>query len=136
MTAKEYLSQAWKTMMRVESMTEMLAVLKSAAEYPPACAPDMPKSTTRNIHKNEDAIIRVLDLEERIRAERVKLDGIIAVIANISDPTTQAIIVKRYIDRKTWNEIAEEIYISLRQVHRFHQCILDEMDHRLKVGTL
>jgi DNA-directed RNA polymerase specialized sigma subunit len=136
MTAKEYLSQAWQLKMRIESMTEMLAFLQSAAKYSSPQFSDMPKPPQRNIHKTEDAIIRVMDFEEKIQTERDKLSGVMAIITNIGDATAQAIVVKRYIDRKTWNDIADETYASLRQVHRIHQTVLDEMTAKLKDGTV
>ena len=135
MTAKGYLSQAWSIKLRIESMTEMLEFLRSAAEYIPSQLSDMPHSATRNIHKNEDAIIRYVDFEKRIQAERDKLSDVMAAIENINDPAAQAVIVKRYIERKTWDNIAVETYVSLRQVHRLHQSVLDDLENRIKDGT-
>ena len=134
MTAKEYLWQAWEIKQRIESMTGILAFLKSSAGYTTPAFTDMPQSKVRNIHKSEDAIIRAMEYEDRIQTERDKLAGIMDTISRINDPTAQAIVVKRYIDRKAWDEIAGETYISMRQVHRLHRGVLDEITESLKMA--
>ena len=127
MTAKEYLSQAWKIRLRIESMAEILAFLKSATEYTTPALSDMPKSASINTSKNEDAIIRYMEYDARIQVECDKLRSVLTTIANLSDPVAQAILVKRYIENKTWDVISNETSISIRQAHRLHQYALDEI---------
>ena len=134
-SAKEYLSQAWQIKMRIENMTEIAAFMRSAAECPLTNLNDMPKPP-RNIHKNEDIIINILEYEERIKSEQKKLDGVMQTIAEINDPTSQAVIVKRYMERKTWTEIAAEIYASERHTRRVHEAVLAEIEQFLKSDRL
>jgi DNA-directed RNA polymerase specialized sigma subunit len=136
MTAKEYLSQAWRLKTRIENMAEILAFMKSSAEYPAHAFSDMPRPPQRNIYRNEDAIVRAMEYERRIEAERDKLSSAMNTITAIEDATAQAIVVKRYIDRKTWESIAVETYVSLRQVHRLHGQVLAEITAKLQDGTL
>jgi len=132
MTAKEYLSQAWQLKMRIESMTEILEFMKSSAEHITPSLTDMPKAATRNIHRIEDAIVRFMDYEECIQTERDKLTEVTRTITGIGDPTAQAVIVKRYIERKTWLEIAADIYASERHARRVHESALAEIEGFLK----
>jgi len=131
LSAREYLSGAWKIKLRIESMTRVLEFLQSAAEYTGPAYSDMPKSAARNIHKNEDAVIRVMEHKERIEAERRKLADVMDTIAGISDPAAQAVVVKHYIDRKTWARTAAEVFVSERQARRLHAAALAEVEQIL-----
>lgn len=75
MTAKEYLSQAQAIKTRLAAMSEQLKFLRDAAEYVGPYIRDMPKPS-RNIHKTEDACIRVIAFEERMDAQYAKLTEI------------------------------------------------------------
>jgi hypothetical protein len=135
MTAKQYLSQIAQLKLRLAAMAEQLEFLKAAAECVTPAYSDMPRPAARNIHKNEDAIIRVLDLEEKMRAEFGHLADINAAITEVGSPVLQSLLVKRYIHGDRWETIASSLYVSLRQVHRLHQSALDEIGANLKVGT-
>ena len=113
-------------------MAEQLEFMKSTAMYFSPQYSDMPKPS-QNIRKTEDAIIRVLDCEERIRKQHAKLDEINETINSVSNPTAQAILVKRYLGGKTWVEIAQEMYISERHTRRVHNDGLAEVDRLLKL---
>ena len=135
MTAKEFLEQAWKSKLRIESLTSILEMLKSTAEYSSAPISDAPRPATRNVRKTEDAVIKIVELEERIEAERQKRNEVLAVIASIEDEFEQLLISKRYIERKRWSEIAKEIYSSERAVYYAHTKILAEIE-RLQLNAL
>jgi hypothetical protein len=64
MTAKEYLSQIKRIQTRLSAMADQLECLKSSAEYISPQFSDMPRPATRNVHKNEDAILRVIEWQE------------------------------------------------------------------------
>ena len=130
MTAKEYLNQAWSIKIRLEAMSEQLAFLKSAALCITPQYSDMPRPATRNVHKNEDAIIRVMDFEERLRKQYDKLDEINETISGVSDPTAQRILAKRYFKRNTWNGIARQLYLSRSRVFALHNAALDEIQKK------
>lgn len=132
MTAKEYLLQAKSLKIRIGTMHEQLEYLRSAALYDPPQYSNMPRSSTRNIHKNEDAIIRVMDKEEQIKATQAKLGEVVATIDRIENPVHQAILVKRYISEKLWSEISAEIYISVTRLYELHRDALAEVEAILK----
>ncbi len=133
MTAKEYLSQARSIKILIDAMSEQLAFLKETAKYISPCLSDMPK-TPCSIHKIEDACIRVMEKEEQIKEQYNKLDEINTAIYAVSDPIQRAILVKRYLSNKTWAEIAQETFISLRHVQRIHNTALGEITKLLKLG--
>ena len=126
MTAKEYLSQARSIKTRLETMAEQLAYLRSAAEYVPPRLSEAPDSSP-NPHKHEAAMIRVMEMEERILATREKLIEVSEVISGVSDPTQQAILAKRYLRSKSWSEISGEVNYSLARVYEIHRDALESV---------
>ena len=135
MTTKEYLLQAQSIKIQLDAMAEQLEFMKSIVSY--ASSPqysDMPKSTSYNVHKNQDDIIDFIDYEEKMNKQRDKLNEINKTIYSIKDPKLQAILVKRYLSNKKWSEISLEMYMSLRHVQRLHDIALEEITKILKVG--
>ena len=127
MTAIEYLSQARQINTRIKAMAEQLEYLKAAAEHIGTRYSDMPKPAIQNIHKNEDAIIKVVDLERRINDQFNRLAEISATIESVSDPTSQTLLVKRYLKCETWREISCEMHFSPCHIYRLHNLALDEI---------
>jgi DNA-directed RNA polymerase specialized sigma subunit len=128
MTAKEYLSQIQRIQTRLAAMSEQLVCLKSAAEYISPQISDMPKPATRNVHKSEDAIVRVMEWERKMGEQYNILADINATIDKVSDPLLQSVLVKRYVGGKTWMEIARETFMCERHIRRLHRQALDEVD--------
>lgn len=135
-SAKEYLMQAQSIKMRLEAMAEQLAFLKSATQYLSPQYSDMPKTSTKNIHKNEDAIVRVLEYEEKMRKYHAKLNEINEAIDSVSNPTAQAILAKRYLGRNIWDEIAQLLYISRSRVFELHNAALIEIENTILNRTV
>lgn len=127
-TALQYLQQARSIPIRLNAMAEQLERLKSAAEYVAPQLSDMPKSATRNVRANEDAIIRLMDHEERMKAQYGRLAEINEMINAVADPILHALLVKRYISGKPWAVISSELYYSEAQVYRLHSAALEEVE--------
>ena len=128
MTAKQYLSQIRPIQLRLSAMAAQLECLRSAAECITATHSDMPCSATHNIRKNEDAILRMLEWEEKMRFEVDCLADINATIAAVSNPTLQSLLVKRYVRDEAWEKIAEELHYCLSQTKRLHFAALAEVE--------
>ena len=131
MTAKEYLSQIRHIQLRLKTMASQLECLRSAAECITVTFSDMPYSAPRNIHKTEDALLRVLEWEERIQSEVDRLADINATIAAVSTPALQSLLVKRYICGETWEKIAVDLRYSLSQTKRMHCTALAEVEEKM-----
>ncbi len=128
MTAQQYLQQARSIQIRLSAMAEQLERLRSAAEYMAPLLSDMPKSSTRNIRASEDAVIRVMDFEERMKAQYDELAKINETINAVDDPILHTLLVKRYISGKSWAAISRELYYSEAQVYRLHTAALNEVE--------
>ena len=89
MTAKEYFSQAYQIDVRINSKMEQVASLRDMATKATQTLSDMPGSATRNVHRMEDIIVKIVDLENEINADIDKLvdlkRSIIDIIRQVDD---------------------------------------------------
>lgn len=124
MTAKEYLSQAFRIDQRINSKLAQVASLNDLASRATSVFNDMPGSPNRNIHKMEDAIVKIIDLESEINAE---IDQLVDLKVEIRDTIKkvgkieyQTLLEKRYLCFQTWEQIAVDMGYELRWVYRLH----------------
>ena len=128
MTAKEYLSQIHSCKMRLKSICWQIESLEAALGCQSPTYNDMPKHTTRNVHRMEDLIAEKLDLEQRMKAIEVKLAEIYTTIREIPNPVHSAILSGRYIIEKEWHDICREIHISESRIFQIHRDALAELE--------
>ena len=77
----------------------------------------------------EDKIDRKIDELYRIKNE------ILDSIFRLNDPRERTILKERYIDMRTWEQIAEEIHLSRMQVTRIHGYALNSIKDVLECYT-
>jgi len=128
MTAKQYLSQIRPLKIRIATMAEQLELLRAAAECVTPVYSGMPKSSTRNFQKNENVMIRVLEMEEKMQAVFNQLAEINEAIASMNDPMLHSLLVKRYVRGERWEQIAADLFVSLRYVYILHDTALAEIE--------
>ena len=66
MNAKEYLSQAFHIDQRINSKLEQVMKLRETSTKATATLSDMPRGDTPNVHRLEDTICKIIDLENEI----------------------------------------------------------------------
>jgi hypothetical protein len=128
MTAKVYLSQARKIMTKLKSMAEQTRSLRDAVENITPVINDMPRPASPNAYRMEDAIIRVVDMENVMCDELNKLIDIHKSINAVKEPNRYATLVKRYINGDDWTSIAIDLDISIRRVYQIHGDALRDID--------
>ena len=121
MNAKEYLSQAGKIQKRIECLSEQLRFMREAAESVSSVISDMPRSPNRNIHRTENAVIRIVDLEAKLQTELDKLAVANELISRLPDPEEQEVLIKRYLNGQRWDEIVSDLDLSSRKVYQIHE---------------
>ena len=136
MTAKEFLSQAILIDQRINSKLEQVQSLRSLAEKATTTLTPTPHSAAQNVHRIEDVIIKMLDLESEVNAS---IDGLVDTKREIMKtvqclPITEhrTLLELRYICGKTWEEIAQRMQYSVRNVHLIHGAALREVDAQRK----
>lgn len=124
MNAKEYLSQAFHIDQRINSKLEQVMKLRETSTKATATLSDMPRSDSPNVHRLEDTICKIIDLENEINHDIDKLVDLKReardVIGQLSDPDQQLILELRYLCYKTWEEIADELGYCPSNIYRLH----------------
>ena len=132
LSAKEYLSQAYRIDQRINSKLEQAQSLRELSEKATVTLSDMPGSGTRNVHRMDGIITKMVDLQSEISSDMDRLINlkheIITVIGCVEKPELQTLIELRYLCYKTWEEIAVALHLDIRWIHRLHQKALSEID--------
>lgn len=81
MKIKEYLGQAYRIDHRINSKLEQISSLHDLATKATSTISDMPGSATRNIHRMEDIIAKIMDLEEEVNKD---IDALVDLKMNIT----------------------------------------------------
>ena len=137
MKAKEYLSQALWLNQRIDNKLEQLERLKAMAMRVTANLTQEKVSGGYNKRSPmENTIVKIMDLEREVNDEIDKLinlkQEILETISLVDDPMAQLLLEMRYINRRTWGEIAEELGYSDRGIHKIHGRALKEIDEITK----
>lgn len=130
LNAKDYLSQAYRIDQRINSKIEQVSSLNNMATKATSTITDMPGSATRNIHRMEDVITKIIDMQAEINADIDKLIDLKAeimdAIKGVDNLEYQTILELRYLCYKPWEQIAIELGYSVNNVFKMHRKALEE----------
>lgn len=125
MTAKEYLSQAYRLDKRIDSKIEQLKSLNLLATKCTSTLSDMPKSQSISNSRLEDTVVKIVDLQEEINMDIDSLvdlkRDIVKTIKSVQNPEYQIILKLRYLCFKTWEEIAVQMNCSIDNVFKIRK---------------
>ena len=125
MTAKEYLSQAFKIDKKIDSMMEQSVKLRSMATKTTTILSDLPGSATKNPHKLSDVVVKLVEQEEEIHREIDRLVNLRAeiygVIQTVEDMDERLVLEMRYMGYHPVTEIARRMEVGERQIYRIHE---------------
>lgn len=132
MTAKEYLSQAYRIDRRIDSKIEQVQSLRELATKATATLSDMPRNPSPNVSRMADFITKAMDLENEINQDLCRLIDlkreITTVVKCVVTPELQTLLELRYLCFQTWEEIAEALHYDVRHVYRLHGTALSEVE--------
>ena len=125
MTAKEYLSQAYRLDKRIDSKIEQLKSLNLLATKCTSTLSDMPKSQSISNSRLEDTVVKIVDLQEEINMDIDSLvdlkRDIVKTIKSVQNPEYQIILELRYLCFKAWEEIAVQMNCSIDNVFKIRK---------------
>lgn len=129
MTAKEYLSQAYKLDLRITGKLAQLDSLRALTQKVTVSYDRQPVSHTRNVSSLEDTILRLVEVENEINASidalvNLKME-IATSIAGVENTDYQILLEQRYICFHTWEAIASALQCTVRWVHELHKRALE-----------
>lgn len=129
--ARTYLEQAYRIDQRINSKIEQVASLHNLATKANSTLTDMPGSPNRNIHKMEDIIVKIVDLENEINQDIDMLvdlkTEIMQVIKKVDDLELQTLLEQRYLNFRTWEQIAVDMGYNVRHLYRMHDQALKKV---------
>jgi DNA-directed RNA polymerase specialized sigma subunit len=136
-SAKEFLSQAYRIDQRINAKIEQVQSLRDLAAKATATLSDnSPAKGERNIHRMEDVIIKMVDLENEIHNDISILLGIKkdvgAVIKRVKDPEQQMVLEMRYLCYTPWEKIAEQLAYSPQHTYRIHGAAISSIARELE----
>ena len=124
MTAKEYLLQARYLDNRIASKREQIQNLNDLATKCTSTWSDMPRSQNTGRSRMADCVIQIIDLENEISADMLKLINlkreITETINKVENDEYKTILEKRYLCWLTWEQIAVDLNYSVMHIHRMH----------------
>lgn len=130
--AKEYLGQAYRIDQRINSKIEQVSALNNMAIKATSTISDMPGSATRNIHRMEDVIVKIIDLQNEINADIDELVDfkaeVMGVIKSIDNLEYQTLLELRYLCFKPWEQIAIELGYSINNVFKMHRKAIELLE--------
>lgn len=131
MNVKEYLSRYHETKVKIKELEQIVAEYIRLANSIPGINFDQVRiDGTKSLQAPfEKWIIRALDDEAEIKVLKKSLPiikcEIIAAIDTIDDKELRKVLIYRYIDWISWQEIAEKMYVSNSTLKRWHLKALD-----------
>ncbi len=130
MTTKEYLSQAYRLDLRINSKIEQVSSLNALATKCTSVITDMPINPNRATPSMADAIDRIIDLQAEINNDIDTLvnlkQEIVTAIKDITNLEYQTLLEKRYLCFLSWERIAVAMGYDLRYLHKLHSRALNE----------
>lgn len=130
MTPKEYLQQYGAAMRRIRAISDHLAELRAVAE----------NLRTEDGHRVEldAAVANLVDTERQVSSEVAKLCKLETEIACTIDRMQEpyrTLLYERYINGKTWEQIAVDMHYSYRGVTKMHGKALQAVKECIEVPT-
>ena len=131
MTTKQYLRQARYLDLRIKSKIEQIESLHYLAAKATSTLSDMPGSPTRNTYSMENIIVKILMIEDVVNKDMENLvnlrNEINTAISLVDDEECRLLLEKRYINMEKWEDIALEMNLSTRSIHRLHNEALKKL---------
>ena len=125
MTAKDYLSQAYRLDQRINSKLEQVESLNGLATKVSSTLTGMPKNPNRATSTMADSVSNIIDLQAEINDDIDRLVDLkremVAVIKAVANTECQTLLELRYLCFKTWEQIAVEMNYTVRNVHLLHK---------------
>lgn len=132
MNAKQFLKQAYKLNELIESDKDELENLRSLST---SISGDMTQERVQTSASNDkivNIIARIVDLENEIHDEIEQLIALkkqIRDVINKLENVNEKLVLKyRYLMFFQWEEICDKIHYSPRQIHRFHDSALENIE--------
>ena len=135
LTAIELFNKARMLNMEINALIEESQSIRDMVTSVTSTINDMPGAPLKNNDKFQEQLVSLVDYEYKINSkidELVKLKTeIISIINKLPKMEHRIVLIKRYLQRKRWEQIAVEMEYEERQVRRFKTEALNLADQIL-----
>ena len=125
MTAVEYLSQAYRLDIRINSKIEQVASLNDLALKATSVITGMPHNPNKGVSTMADTIDKIIDLQAEINRDIDTLvdlkSEIVTVIKAVGNTEYQTLLEKRYLNYMSWESIAVDMGYSIQHLYRLRE---------------
>ena len=132
MGAVELLKQAYYIDVRIDNKLEQMEALNALATKATTTFGNEPVSGTRDVHKREETICKIVDLQNEINAD---IDNLVDMkrelrktIESIPNVDYRTVLELRYLNFRKWEEIAVTMGYRLRNVHYIHDKAIEYLN--------
>ena len=136
MTAKEHFRHISRLEAVISTKKQRVDALKTlASSVGTSNSSGMPKNPSRSLSPMADAVCKALDLEAEIQEDELRLQEkkvfLLELIGTIENCDCQTVLIKRYFEHLSWDDIACRMFYSTRWIYILHGRALEEMDKKL-----
>ena len=133
MRAKEYLRQIRIADKKINNLIHEVDMLRDSISHPKPINYD--KDPVQGGSRNDSmaaSIAKYVDMEQEINRQTDGLidlrHKIIGEINQLNDPAHIELLFKRYVEYKTWEQIAVEMDYTIRWIYSLHSSALQEFE--------
>lgn len=133
MQAKDYLRQAYRLNELIQCNKQELANLRYLSDDIPGVDYSKDRVQTSSPHEARftKIVAKIIDLENAIQADielllSLKLE-IRTVINAVKDNEERLLLKHRYLNFLSWDDICEQMNVSMRTAHRIHTSALSHV---------
>ena len=129
---KEYLKKVECLRRRIQRKTNEICLLHQQAEGMNGSGiSNMPRTVSPDHSKMEGTVFKIMALEQDIKDTQQEYDALIADmdrrIKAFDDADDRDLLTKRYLEFKSWDTIAAEMFISKRKAYYLHNKALKSL---------
>lgn len=129
---KEYWNKMERLRKRINRKIHEIHLLRQRAEGMNGSGiNDMPRTVSPDRSKMEGTVFKIMALEQDIKDTQQEYDSLLADmerrIKAIADADDRDLLTKRYLEFKSWNAIAAEMFISKRKAYYLHNKALKSL---------
>lgn len=129
---KEYLKKVECLRRRIQRKKHEIYLLHQQAEGMNGSGiSNMPRTVSPDHSKMEGTVFKIMALEQDIKDTQQEYDALIADmerrIKAVDDADDRDLLTKRYLEFKSWNTIAAEMFISKRKAYYLHNKALKSL---------
>lgn len=129
---KEYLKKVECLRRRIQRKKHEIYLLHQQAEGMNGSGiSNMPRTVSPDHSKMEGTVFKIMALEQDIKDTQQEYDALIADmerrIKAVDDADDRDLLTKRYLEFKSWDTIAAEMFISKRKAYYLHNKALKSL---------